>query len=594
MKKKIMGLFLLSALSLTSLIVSCSQGALPSDENKQDNEDDSSKDDNLPLYEARESREIEVKELPTLEVGDSINLDDYITVIPGDNETKEEKEDLSYTVEELESSDDAVVDRQATYTSESNEFVAISEGVAGFLIKSHAATKTVFVNVGTSTQANEIASFFEGKDFSSYTLTKNYELDKEFNSVKKEDTTPYFYKTSNYLYNAESKAGYVANGTTVYEFELDSIDDKTSFLPMFYEDSADVLTTAAYNNSFKDLAEIFQAQNLTYNQKIEELFGENYAFGISSSSSYFTYLLNDIGLSNSIDLYGYSATITFIAPVIEEDALNLYLYATSTTNKIDVLLGPISFSAVDETSIPLLDEVNASTSFAPSVLDKATYSSLANLTSYTSKVTGKYVYANGEPYKATELFESYLPGNVDLTLKVTPNALEFSNFSLLEKGENGKVKLALDSEDNTYHKYTFDETSKAYADKGAYLVNGATFNNYKKVDTLSNYDPSTMFVSSLFDKSYFYSPSEGKYVGATYYNASLSSLFERFVSFSSAAKLVASDGPLVFYINSTTISLEISATSIKGEALTRMIDSDDTFYYDYSFEISGFNTTTID
>ena len=583
MKRKLFNLFLVSSFAAVSLLSSCSQNVI------ETTDEDDNKTQTPELY---DERTILISDIPTIMVGETLDLDKYVSVKPGINETLDEKNDLSYNVELLETSGEPSFEVVEDGIDETNSFLAIHPGIAGFLIESHGISKTIFINAVRADEAVSIENYFQENTFDSYTVERDFTLDESL-IAQESETSSYFYKTPNYEYDSDTKHGYVLNNGLAYYCYLEDIANSSSFVPAFYENKGDQISENVYQTSFEDFSEIFKADNINYSEEVAEKFGEEYAYGISTSSTGISELLNDLGINATLSYYGYNLSVYFVTPIIENDSLSFYVAARYNANNIDTLIGPYKVTNVNNTKIDVLDEVTNNDAFVATNIPAEQVNNLNNITSYTSTVSGRYIDKEGNEYKVSDLFETYLPSNLSLNVKVDEDSLEFSNFNYIEKGVNEQVRLSLDRTDNTYHEYVYDEKNGTYQDEGSYLVNNQSFSDYKTNALFSSYVPKDVFTETNLRNVLLYQTSETNFKGYAYYNTSLGDFLGDFISLTSAPSIASSTGPLMFYIANSTVDLNITADEISGTLLTEMLDSGNTFYYEYTFSLTNLNNTNV-
>lgn len=567
-------------------------------------------DEDSPLHagvptggELPETRTFQVASMSGLVQGEVIDLNDYVTVIPGQDETTKEQTQLYYDYDIL--TDDVNLPVVSTYNDEptkptlykSKKLILQRPGRAVIRLFSLEANTLLTFDVAPSPEFDDVLNYFEEHNLSEYTVEKGFTLNSDM-TVTPSEATPTLYKTNNYIYYPESYNGYVFNNRTLvgYPFMLDGVSDEyaDTFVALPNGDYDTMTTLSQFRNMYPSLSNFFTAGNLQYNPTLESLFGEKYRFAfpyLDENEDAFLNALSCLGLSYQRILNGSYFYTVYLVPIIDNDELSIYTVSTNSSGSA-LLEGPYIIDSQPD-GIKVLDDFVFGDAPTRAVsTDPITDKLNSNLNNYTAHITGQYYDIHtGEEIAMPEIYDGYLP-NFENTTKTTTDAFETNLFNEMDssyefshaifRNEDGRVRL-----------YEVEDSGDVI-DQGLYGT--AVDTSWQITDTLSGSSPAQMFNIANFRNIVYFMKDETTYVTSPMNEYGAYGPLRVFIRGLGAPYLVNDASPFYYYIENAYIELDIGATAsddITGRIEIKLPVDDDYVNYVFNFSIYDINATTI-
>ena len=421
-------LFLLIGVSFA--LSSCSNTTIV-DDNGDDNDDQEpsepiNENEDLTVPEQSDVSQIYLKRaLTNFTIGQTIDLKNYIGVLPGKNE------DASLT--DFTSSILKVADEPDVATLAENNLSFIKEGSFYLGIRANGQARVFEISVSQSVPYSNLINFLGSVD-KNYTV--NFYGTDEYGA---EVITNQTLRSANYFYNSSAKYGYILSNkdNNIYTYGLSDVNstDLTINTPPI-GDNYD------YNNLFYSISDFANPLYWTFTNSMNnqsDLSGYNYVLNYSTSlaSRFCAALFLTTNLSyGGLTYYPY----TVYARVTNDEIRFVPFYMSLSGTSI-IYLSPCSITNVGTTSVGVLDEY-VENNEAPEkvdtseVINNIRYAS--NLMNYTFSTTMSVKDENGDNVSATSaVYQDYFAkfANALNQRKVMPNGYWSSNFS----GSNGEI-----------------------------------------------------------------------------------------------------------------------------------------------------------
>ena len=569
------------------------------------------KDDPIVEKEDTTKRRIKLKEVKDVKQGMTINLNDYVEILPGDGETETSKKDLTYTYDILKDSvslniieENVVIDASPSIEPK-KQLALIRPGHVVIRINSKKASALLEFDVAASDALDMVSKYLDSNEINSYKVSKDFTFDENF-SLTKVKGDGVLYKGENYIYYPSDRYGIAlneANGYGYYFFlnGVEGFDDSFSVSPNGVGE--DLFTKTSFDASYVNFKDFFTTEKMEYNPILEELFGSEYAYGypfLESTQEEYLKALNSIGLKyqhsiNSSTFY----SVYLIPKVNSENKLEIYSVSTSSS-KGSLLEGPYTLDNVNTSSIEVVDNFIASTPYETLSNKALVYEKLNSLTNYTVKSKGQYEDLKGNKVDTPEYF-SVLP-TFDNLMKVTTTGLQSSIFNYIDGGEDEDVIL-LDQETGgevTTHKYV--KAGSGYTDKGPYGKDpegGYDVEGRLKSRTFGQYVGTRVFSQSSLEWGTYFDLGNNTYRVSGLNDTSGWIAIKYLIGGTSSLNFVADSYPLAYFKTLSTLELSMGNTAtddIGMDAKIQLINLKDpslVYVYHYTATISDIDKTVI-
>lgn len=557
---------------------------------------------------AAAKREIKVKDFGSFKQGDVVDLSDYVTIVPGSEESETEKLDLSFTYDIL--SDGAhlstltVEDSETPSLYPSKRLVCVRKGRSVLRLSSGEVSKIAYFDVEAGEEAKKIASFFDGGAFDSYTVSKAFSVGTNFSMVSDEESLT-LVKTPNYVYYPSSQYGLEINAEdgNGYYYSLASL---TSSPKLHLNGSYNtVVNLSSFKDSFIPLSTSFALDGLTYFPALNQVSNGKYSYCIpktTATSSSFALTLSALSLTSTVSLNGYSFTRVGLVPEVCDDG-SLKIYALDTNSSLGSLIeGPYVVKKVASDVIAgVNDLVNAP---APSPLDLAGNDYFmpyfSSITNYTVKTTGFYEDLEGNKIAVPDYFSTALP-EISIEMKVTEDALESTSFNLIDGGEETHLAIVDEMMDGALltNKYRVndDGTYTYVSSYGKDPSSGVKVAGWQTSKTFSAYRPSALFSETAWKYSTYLHNADGSYSLSGFNDSSARGTIKNALACTSASGFATTSSPLGYYAALASMDFTIDTTkgAVGASLIFGLIDGDGKYLnYHYSFSLTSIGTTTVD
>lgn len=488
-------LFVLVGCGLSLPLASCANETSKDDtptvdtSTDQDNENDDTVDTNVPeetvdpnedltVPEQGEKTQIYLKRaLTNLVIGQSLELKDYIGVLPGVNE---DKEATSFEASILK------VASEPTCASIAGTTLTLSkEGSFYLAIRANGESKVYSLTVGQSVLYSKLMDFLSGaKD--NYTV-EFFTTDEN----GKEEVGYSTYRGKNYFYSDTNNSGYVLStkDNNIYTFSLGDNQEVEVNVPPA-GDGYD------YSNLFYNLSDFANPLYWSYTKSFSdspEFAGYNYILNYTTtlSSRFCAALFLTTSLSYGGTTY-YPYTI--YARVTNDEIRFVPIYSNGYSTSF-LYLQPCRIVDVGTTSIPSLDEY-VENQEAPEkvdtteVIDNFIYASNIMNYSWSTKMNVYYEDGSKLPTNAgvyTKYFKDFT--NALNTRKIMKDGYWSDNFS----GSNGTIipggLVCVNNKTYLYRNYSNTTNVDDYTLEGEYIQYGSTtsFPNWYSYDNMIGY-----------------------------------------------------------------------------------------------------------
>lgn len=557
-----------------------------------------------------ETRTIVFAPMEGLVQGEVIDLDDYVTIQPGQDESEREKTQLYYDYDIL--GDGVNLPVVSTYDDgsanlslyKSKKLVLARPGRAVLRVFSRNSSAILTFDIAPSKDLQDLLTYFQERTYSQYAVAKGFTLDSSTLEAKPASLENFLYKTDNYLYRSDSYQGYIFNKKTQlgYPFHLDGTteEDASSFIPLPNGSYNTATTLSQYRNQYPALSIYFTSDNLQYIPMLESLFGSKFKFAfpyLDENATAFQNALTSLGLSYSRILGGRYYYTVYLVPVIDEDE-DLDIYTISSTTSGNALLeGPYIVDDTPDTIAVLDDFANGDAPVLAGTTDEITGKiNSTNLENFTATMTGQYYdIDSGEPIDVPNLYEGYLP-NFENETKTTKDAFETHLFSEMDSSydfDHAIVRNVQENGDASVHLYQVDEDGEEI-DQGTYGL--GTDTDWRYVDSLSGSSPLQMFSLSNFRNIAYFQTDDSTFVTGPMNEDGAVSPIRVLIRGLACDGFVDSSSPFYYYIDNASLTLDIGKTltdAIHGNIVTYLPVDEDYVKYVIDFTIQDIGTTTI-
>lgn len=601
MKKTRLSLLLLSS---SLLLAACggSQGSSSSSDyaSSSDSEPSSSNPASSPEIPLEDERQIIIEDLPDIGLGETIDLNDYVTIVRGIDEDEDADLYWDYDIlyDNVHKETAAILDPTRPTIGQSTVLQAVRTGRVNLRINSGDVSKTAYFDVTTNAEMTKVVDFFEAAEESNFTISLN--------------ENPIVYRNPNYIYFPQEFWGIVLNEKQAkgFYFQMNSVTDGASLRIGNQGNYAGdtELTPITFNNDFPNLATMFNPAYFEYSQDIVDNFGEEYAIAMiydSSIAASFTNAQNLLGLSTyTIYSSNYYYPTAFVPKIDEAGTLSLYvLYSRQrgTIANTSLLAGPFIFSNVGTTSVEALDDYvasNGSTTLANADLvnDK-----LFAITNFTSHAVGRYEDLDGNKIDTPSYFATALP-ELDITVKVTENGYQNSRMDYVDGGEDTNVLLLnqMVGTSSTTYKYVLNDQGK-YTSAGEYgndPSSGNKVTDWTISSTFSIYKANLAFTENTWKYATYTVEDEENCYSLMGINDQLArSMMNMLIRGTTSEKFTDSGTPIYYYGFYAYMYMNIGSTAkddMKFDYYTRVIDGDGEYYvYHLTIDMTAINSTVL-
>jgi|GEM_PF-2255695 len=552
-----------------------------------------------------------VAKIPDLTLGDKIDLKDYVTVPEG---SVWEYALLSDGVHEDALS---VLSASAPSLSASTNLQAVRPGIATLRFTCGDEQQIVTIQVKPSEAFSSVVQYFSTNlAQSNFTIRRKFALSGT--GTVSSDDAPVVYRNENYLYYPEAYYGLAMNRNSNlgYYFQLNGADS-------VYASSFHAGVTGTYSSDETVTRDDFEAkmpapgtywtaENLMYNPRIAQYFGDKYAVSLTYNSDQADLFATARSLFNipSYRIFGsaYYWPAAF-CPVMENGTLAVYvIFARSQTaiTSTSILAGPYVFENVGNTVINVIDEFYEGAAPAALSSNDTFLSKTGGFKSYTTSCEGHYEDLEGNRVDAPDYFAKSLP---ELSVKTRVEdgvGFETTRLDLIDKGDVTHALLYNGKEggNDMCYKYVLNEEGKytSVAPYGKDPTSGNAVLKWGSASTFSAYQPTIVFRKSTWQYPQFVAVQgeENTYELMAWNDMIARSAIDALVAGLVGEPISSTSSPFYYYGVYQYLKINIGATStddMRGEIYTRVIDSssrvDHYYHYHLTFTITDINNTNI-
>lgn len=588
-------LFPLASFALILSLASCGSGETPAEE--------SSLGDSSPIESSvlQEGVNIEISPLPTIALGEELDLTQYISAtING----KASVWDYYVLTDNAHKTMVNTISTERPNVGTPKVLQAIRPGRVVIKVYVEDSYKIAYFDIVASDRYQEISDYLESHDVNNYTL--------ELGGV------PTFYKTESYLYYPDYQYGLAINAAskTSHYFVLSGVDEK--YASTFHAGansktyaSYETLTPATFLTNYPTFSSLFSGDEIAYVPNLAKYFGEDYAYAMlydSSDTTNFDKAVSLLGLSSSIVYGSYYYYVSGFAINIEDDeslAFNvIYCRSKGNVASTSLLSNPYRMTNVGSTSIAVVDEFVEGPALSVATSPSSIAERLSGVTSYTTYAEGHYEDGAGNKVEAPSYFASgeALP-EIEVSGKFASNGMESTRLDWIDGGSDKHVLLynGTVGGNNRVIKYVLNDEGK-YTSSDEYgkdPSSGTTLTTWQGGSTFSYYKPTVIFSSTLWKyPSFTLTDEEGVYELMGYNDVNARSAIEKLVTGTSSSKFSGSSSPFYYYHIYAWAEIDMGTAitdDITGHIETRLIDSStgDICFYVYNFAFTNINSTTI-
>lgn len=600
--KKTNKLLSLLLLAIPSVLLSCettSTTNLTTQNTTQGESSSSSTSSQTNTTSDVKERHFVLKEFNNIKQGTIIDLNDFVSVVPGTNESYEERQDYNFDYEIYsDESSSALVSTYSETTSKpsiykSKKLVISKPGYQVLKLTSRDLEQYISFEIQPDEAIDQIKGFFD-EHGENYKVLQNFNIDSSLNVTEVENGEPILYKGENFYFNASSHYGYIYHSfnNDGYPFLMDSLDKVDTFKLLPNGLYTTTKTLGDFESTYPNLNTYFTSSNLEYTPYLEETYGEEYKYAIpynSSTKTLCTNIFTSLGLSYSQVINSSYYYNVYIIPVVKNNKVNIYTLAMNTTYR-RVLEGPYVLDDISDLNVQpiedfLTDEVpNNDIAAGNTIATK-----LSGMESYTVDSTIEYLDMSGKIVDTPSSIQSWLPSG-DYSLKVDlTNGIETNFFHFIDQSSeySSLTNAILLNKDNTTILY--DTSSGTATEVGTY---------YNKVWTsdsdLNLYRPTVGFQASNFRNASYYNENGLYLTGALNDSASVSAMTSILGSLT-CDYFANSSSPFYYYSSYAYMTINL------GDTLTDDVNGDIYAYFPlnngvklhFNFKISNINNTIV-
>lgn len=343
---------------------------------------------------AQNGRHIVQKEAITdVYVGEVIDLDDYVEVVPGSDDDPSYGGDVGYTFEVYDDSRGSVLERHKSIflaNPSGTKLTAIAPGQASVLVKSHGASLMLNFQVSSSPVILDAQAILKkAKD--------NYALTWKTSSPKK------LYRTADYFYSEITSYGYFFKDKAVYKYFAPSSD--SSEIKAL---AAGSQTTDDFNAKLTNLGELNFRKFRYYSSLEEQGSAFKYAYYAGSiGDAYLQQILNTLQIPFSFEAKtngGSLVSMTTVGLGLDANYSEVLFYPIASYNGTVYIMDPFSLSreSVDTTFLAPVDAY-LKTATLPVAVPEEKATAVASL--LQSNISDDEFVANGYNYTLTSSAE---------------------------------------------------------------------------------------------------------------------------------------------------------------------------------------------